>query len=146
MNYPPYNPYQNVAAQGMMPNQMQGYGIQSPYANALQQPMQTTVHTPLTTTRGITGRIVSAESEVAPGEVPTDNTVGYYPSADGNVIWAKTWNTNGGIETREYVLKEITPEPVADPFQPVIDRLEKIETVLQDLKPKTRTRKAADDE
>lgn len=136
MNYPPYNPYQT---QGIFGNQMMGFGNQNPYQNIPQQAIQPTVQPQQPTVSGISGRIVQNESEVAPNEVPNDNTVGYYPSADGRVIWAKTWNSNGGISTQEYVLKETpTPEPI-DPLAPIMERLTAIETALNDLKPKPRT-------
>lgn len=138
MNYPPYNPYQSIMGQQfqqpMMTNQYQNLQYQ-----AAVQPQQPTV-------QGISGRIVNTESEVAPNEVPNDNSVGYYPSADGRVIWAKTWNSNGGISTKEYILNDVQPEAPIDPLELVIARLTAIEAALQDLKPKTRTRKAADDE
>lgn len=106
-----------------------------------QQPIYTAQPQPQTVS-GIAGRIVNAENEVLPGEVPSDNTMGYYPSADGSIIWAKSWNNQGGINTREYVLKETTTETAQDPLQPVIERLTAIESALNELKPKTRTRKA----
>lgn len=142
MNYPIYNPYQNVAMQGAMANQMMGYNAPNLYANIAQQ----TVQPQQSTIQGISGRIVSNESEVAPNEIPNDNTVGYYPSADGSVIWAKTWNSNGGISTVEYVRKEIPVEEQKDPLEPVLERLTAIETALIDLKPKTRTTKKVEDE
>lgn len=130
MNYPPYNPY-NLQFTGATPQQ---YGqLPQIYNPPVQQPS------------GISGRVVQTETDVAPNEVPNDNTVGYYPSADGKVIWAKTWNSYGGISTQEYVLKETPEQPVIDPLEPIIERLSAIETALNDLKPKPRTRKATDE-
>lgn len=140
MNYPFYNPYQQP---GTQPG-IQGFQqFPQSYQNFQPQP---TVQQQVPTIQGLSGRVVQSEQEVAPNEVPNDNTLGYYPSADGSVIWAKTWNSTGGITTQEYVLKQSTQETPKDPLEPILERLEAIETALNDLKPRPRTRKAADDE
>lgn len=138
MNYPPYNPYQS-----MMGNQN---SFQNPYQMTQNFMPQQTAQLQQPTIQGISGRVVTNESEVAPNEVPNDNTLGYYPSADGSVIWAKTWNSNGGISTVEYVRKETPIEQPKDPLEPIMERLGAIETLLNELKPRRTTAKKATDE
>lgn len=86
--YPPFNPYQ---------------------AFSQSQPVQSTQHT------GITGRIVNSPDEITIQEVPTDGTMGLFPSADGTCIYGKRWKPDGTIKTTRFVAD--SSEVQADPVQ-----------------------------
>lgn len=82
--------------------------------------------------RGISGRMVSALSEIVPNEVPMDGSVAFFPTADGSAIFAKAWNPNGTISTVQYSpLRDDKPEASAGPtLADVLSRLDDIESLI----------------
>lgn len=78
------------------------------------------------------GRIVTDINVVTPQEVPMNGGVGIFPIQDGSCIYVKSWTTDGRIQTNRYV-KEATDQPeVQSEFSIVMDRLDKIETMLSE--------------
>lgn len=92
---------------------------------------------------GLSGRTVASLSEVTVNDVPSDGSTGFFPAADGSVVWAKRWMSDGSISTTAYV-PEPVPEPAPEPdkMDAVLERLSAIEAAL---KGKAK-RKAVDDE
>lgn len=132
---------QNQPFANQLQNNFQAQNLQqTPTFQSQQQPMQN----PYT----LMGRIVGSDQEITASEVPSDGNVGYFPSADGSVVYAKSWNGNGSIDTVIYERKavESVSEPSINIYDAVIERLERIEAAVADLKPKPRTRKAANDD
>ena len=131
---------------------------QQPFANQAQNNFQAQNFTPAATIQpqqavpaqcGLMGRIVGSDQEITANEVPNDGNIGYFPSADGSRIYAKTWTGDGRINTIVYEKQaaEATTEPETSPYDVVIERLERIEAAVADLKPKpARSRKAASDD
>lgn len=129
-------PFANYGQNGIQPQNVQ---------SASTMPQAPTIQRPL----GLVGRMVTTEQEITANEVPGDGSVGYFPSADGSVVYAKAWNGSGSIDTVIYERKTVEQpaEPEPNPYDIVIERLEAIEAAIADLKPKpARTRKAADSE
>ena len=82
--------------------------------------------------KGLSGRVVSALSEVNVNDVPNDGTYGWFPAADGSRVWSKRWRADGTIETLSYVVEEQPePEPERDVMSEILGRLEAIEDALK---------------
>lgn len=86
--------------------------------------------------QGLPGRIVNAIEEVAPNEVPMDGRVSIFPKRDYSSIFAKAWNSDGTIQTVEYVPKvvdvptETVVAPTPDISNTILERLDNIEKLL----------------
>lgn len=83
--------------------------------------------------------IISSPDEIKPADIPMDGNIGMFAMKDLSKIYLKQWNSEGKINTREFV--ELVPEPVqaAQPtpnisLQDVLDnvnaRFERIEGLL----------------
>lgn len=88
-------------------------GYQNPGAYMQPQNMMTTQpYTPqfgstnLQNDCGIPGRVIKDIKEVVTNEVPMDGRVSLFPKEDYSCIYAKTWGSNGVINTIKFV-----PEP-----------------------------------
>lgn len=155
-NFPPYNPWQGnpymaqyLAQQGaQMPSAAQ-FGA-NPSLGAYQA--QTAPQ------NAIRGRMVPSAEDIAPAEVPTDGSVGYFPLSDGSAVIAKTWANDGRIITARYSLEEEQPEPEAEEKPDAVSvRLDDVMDMLLEIsgkvdaleakpKPAARARKAAQDD
>lgn len=98
----PYN------IQGYQPSV--GYNPQQTYIPQTQQP-QMAVQQPQTPS--LVGRVVTANDQIPPAEIPSNGTPAYFPMQDGSAILVKVWNGNGTINTIRYV-----PEPAQPSQQP----------------------------
>ena len=49
------------------------------------------------------GRSVANQDEVVAGEIPMDGSVAIFPKSDGSVIYVKSMNGNGTIDTKFYI-------------------------------------------
>lgn len=79
----------------------------------------------------IRGRIIQNATDVYPNEVPMDGNISLFPMADGSTILMKYWDSNGTIRTTRYIIeKDSTQTAVQDPMAPVLERLDKIESML----------------
>ena len=87
-----------------------GYNPQQTYLPQTQQPQMATQQPQ---TPSLVGRIVTANDQIPPAEIPSNGTPAYFPMQDGSAILVKVWNGNGTINTVRYI-----PEPppaVPDP-------------------------------
>lgn len=79
----------------------------------------------------INGRIVNDISEVSPNEVPMDRSISLFPLSDWSKIYARTWNSNGTIDTFTFVPdKESAEQPKQNPYDAIMARLDDIERKL----------------
>lgn len=86
----------------------------------------------------IPGRMVQAENNIRPNDVPMDGSVALFPLQDMSCIYGKAWNTDGQIITVRYVPDQPQQPAQAegakeDPFAQVNSRLDGIEATLQKL-------------
>lgn len=51
----------------------------------------------------INGRPVDSLEEITPGEVPLNGSLALFPKKDGSVVYVKSMNANGTIDTKRYV-------------------------------------------
>lgn len=89
------------------------------------QPMPVFNQQPQAPVRNISGRVVSSPDEITVQEVPTDGSLGLFPSADGSCIYGKRWNSNGTIETITYVQQAQEP-PAPDRIDVLSSKVDKI--------------------
>lgn len=81
----------------------------------------------------IPGRVVHDVSEIAPNEVPMDNTYSTFIRSDYKEIYMKTWSSDGSrIDTLRFVLAEDQPQQQfqADNTQIILDRIDQLEKKL----------------
>lgn len=93
----------------------------------------------------INGRLVNSDNEITPQEIPMDGSVSLFPAADYSCIYAKSWTANGTIQTVKFIpAVEIPDAPPAkeDPYAPVMDRLNNIESMISKLLPKSASKNA----
>lgn len=57
------------------------------------------------------GRKVNTPTEIRPNEVPMDGSASYFPTADGQFVFMKQWNSDGTISTAKYTRSD---EPVEE--------------------------------
>lgn len=150
-NYPftNYQPQQFGQYQQPFAPQMQPFAAQQQNNFQPQQPLQNQPMVTPMAPASLVGRIVASDQEITANEVPNDGNVGYFPTADGSTIFAKTWTGDGRIDTAIYRKEavEVTTEPQNDIYDAIIERLERIEELVSTPKPKTtRSRKAASDD
>lgn len=55
-------------------------------------------------TQYLPGRFISNETEITPGEVPMDGSISFFCTNDLSRIIVKQWNSNGILDTAQYVL------------------------------------------
>ena len=70
----------------------------------------------------INGRAVDNEAEITAGEVPLNGSLAVFPKKDGSMIYVKSTNGNGTIDTRTYI-------PAQDDFVPPSDDLKETPSV-----------------
>lgn len=88
---------------------------------------------------GIPGRVVKNPNEIRPNDVPMDGSPSYFPTDDGNYIFAKCWNSDGTIRTVRYGrIDEAIQESEADISKAILDRLDRIEKALSQKKAPTK--------
>ena len=102
----PVNPYQSYSAPTAYPtnsytNPNNNYISQYPNQNPSQQPALP----------ALSGRTISTLQDIRPNEIAMDGSVSYFPASDGSCIYAKSWSSDGTIQTVKFV-----PErPIAQP-------------------------------
>lgn len=75
-----------------------------PQQQQAQQPMMQSPMTQRQTAPAhINGRVVSSHDEIAPNEIPMNGEFCYFPSSDGQTIYAKRWDSNGNIQNETFV-------------------------------------------
>lgn len=81
----------------------------------------------------IPGRVIHDVSEIAPNEVPMDNTYSTFIRDDYKEIYMKTWSPDGSkIDTLRFVLAEDQPQKQiqVDNTQIILDRIDQLEKKL----------------
>lgn len=78
------------------------------YYNNSYSPYPTIMQMPQT----IAGRLVAGVGEISVADVPQDGRKYYFPTADGEAIYVKSWNVSGTIDTVRFV-PERSPEPIS---------------------------------
>ena len=114
--------------------------FQYPQVQPTYVPPRTTYQAPMQQVQypvGISGRMVNDPSEISPQDVSMDGTVSFFPTSDGQHIYAKSWNSDGTINTVEFTpLAEATEvdvpsgteaSDILDALASINDRLDKIE-------------------
>lgn len=87
----------------------------------------------------IPGRVIHDVSEVAPNEVPMDNTYSTFVRDDYKEIYMKTWSSDGTqINTLRFVLADDQPQHQIsqDNTQVILDRLDQIEKKISSMSSK----------
>lgn len=80
---------------------------------------------------GISGRVIKNPTEIRPNEVPMDGSPSYFPTDDGNFVFAKCWNSDGTIRTIRYGrIDEAVQETEENIGKTIMDRLDRIEKML----------------
>lgn len=64
----------------------------------------------------IFGRVVAAEGDITPNDLPLDCSSGVFPMKDESAIYIKRWNSDCTITTEKYV-KETDIPKVSDPYE-----------------------------
>lgn len=104
VNYtnPDYNPY---PANPSLPYTYPTYPF-TPSYTPVQQPnvAQTTYGTSTPgTSAPVRGRMVKADTDISPSDVPMDGFSSYFPAEDGSCIYVKHWDKDGKIQTTKFV-------------------------------------------
>lgn len=113
---------------------MNGFNFSSPpYYNDIRQqnPLQNQIRPP-TSGSVIPGRSIADPAEIKPVEVPMDGSVSYFPTNDGQYIYAKCWSSDGTIVTAKYI-RSNDPPPTSEPVvtnNDILERLERIEKLV----------------
>ncbi len=81
------------------------------------------------------GKVINGPQDIKMNEIPMDGTVALFPTSDYSAIYAKCWNSNGGIDTMEFNPKKSPEEKTekTSEYNEVLARLEKIESMLASL-------------
>lgn len=119
------NPQQQWAMNPSMPN---------PSPPLVPQP-QATLQIPC--------RVIANPADITPSEIPMDGRVSLFLANDNSFIIAKQWNQNGLIDTVRYLPERPTEAAQAEsvPFnEEVISRLDRLEAILEGLRPNTKTK------
>ena len=100
VNYPSpgYNPYYPYPIQPTYPF--------TPTYTPVRQPnvSPTTYDAPqVGTSAPVRGRIVKADTDISPSDVPMDGFSSYFPAEDGSCIYVKHWDKDGKIQTTKFV-------------------------------------------
>lgn len=112
-----------------------GYNPQQTYLHQTQQPQMATQQPQ---TPSLVGRIVTANDQIPPAEIPSNGTPAYFPMQDGSAILVKVWNGNGTINTVRYIPEPAQPAPQPQPQdnsaqEEILRRLESLENKLTSL-------------
>lgn len=112
-----------------------GYNPQQTYLPQTQQPQMATQQPQ---TPSLVGRIVTANDQIPPAEIPSNGTPAYFPMQDGSAILVKVWNGNGTINTVRYIPEPAQPAPQPQPQdnsaqEEILRRLESLENKLTSL-------------
>lgn len=77
----------------------------------------------------IYGKRVNTENDIAPNEVPMDGSIALFLANDLTCIFAKAWNSQGGIDTVRFVPEKPIQQPATDNNfqQEIFARLDRIE-------------------
>lgn len=78
----------------------------------------------------IPGRVIHDISEIAPNEVPMDNTYSTFIRDDYKEIYMKTWSSDGSrIDTLRFILDEDQSQQQSqiDNTQVILDRIDRLE-------------------
>lgn len=125
------NPYQNIQP------------IQNFQTGNFQQPQMPQQITP----PPLTGRFVSDFSNITANDVPMDGNVAWFPKNDLSEIQARSWKSDGTIETVLYKRVENVPaveeNTENNALNAIDERLKRIEDLLS--KPKQAKRKEVSD-
>lgn len=100
----------------------------SQYLQSQQQTTQKPPQIPV-----IPGRMVMNEEEIKANEIPMDGTTSLFVKNDFTRIWAKTWNSNGSINTFTFVLEQAPVQNTSsdeDLRTQIFNRLDKIDNTL----------------
>lgn len=54
----------------------------------------------------IYGRMVNNENDIFPNQIPNDGSMAYFPTTDGNKIYARAWRPDGTIMSVTYTLDQ----------------------------------------
>lgn len=97
--------------------------------NPVQNPITSPMQPP-----SLPGRVVNAETDIIPNEVPMDGSVGFFVQADLQRIYAKTWGRDRNIHTNTYEL--VSPgNPDAlnaqNGIDLILERLDKLEQSIK---------------
>ena len=135
---------------------MQRYATYPQQYNPYQMPQQMQIQQPSFTVQpqngGLFGRTVNNINEVTANDVPMNAPFAIFPKSDGSEIYIKSWGANGLIQTITY--KPYT-EPKEDTQQentmetllePIIERLDRIESKINQPPKQARTKKETDAE
>ena len=98
-----------------------------PYQSQFQQyqPTLPSIAQPM-----LTGHLVASQEDIKPNDVPMNGSAAYFPSQDGQVIYAKAWNQNGTITTVEYVPRQGQEVQQAPTLFDIANQLSNIEDLL----------------
>lgn len=77
------------------------------------------------------GRIVTSERDIFPNEIPMDGNLAVFLQQDLQMVFAKTWGSDGLIHTNAYQLVNPSGETAEDPMQVILKRLDNIEAALK---------------
>lgn len=83
----------------------------------------------------INGRSVNSVEEITAGEVPLNGSLAVFPKSDGSMIYVKSTNGNGTIDTKYYVLApedfvENSAGSEAEPSVPAISNQDIMAAIL----------------
>lgn len=105
-----------------------GYNIGSPAYNQFaqmgdmyrQQPFSPAQQSFAPQTQiNIMGKIIQAENDIMPGDIPMNGTPCFFPMNDGSAIFMKRWNADGTISTEKFI-----PDSSAHKEPTQLDRIE----------------------
>ena len=120
----PVNPYQSYSAPTAYPNNYMNpsnnYIPQYQNQNPSQQPALP----------ALSGRTISTLQDIRPNEIAMDGSVSYFPASDGSCIYAKSWSSDGTIQTVKFVPEKPTEQPQTNQTQ-VVQAAEQTQPDLQ---------------
>lgn len=111
----PVNQYQPYSAPTAYPNNYMNQSnnyipqYQNQNQNQSQQP----------TLPALSGRTISALQDIRPNEIAMDGSVSYFPASDGSCIYAKSWSSDGTIQTVKFVPERPAQQPQTNQTQAV---------------------------
>ena len=84
----------------------------------------------------LSGRFVNNPNDIRPNEISMDGNVSLFPMSDGSCIYAKSWNTDGSIQTMRFI-PEAPQTAVPSEFSQLMNKLDGIEQMLSQSKSAT---------
>lgn len=153
----------------MQPFVNPNYFNQQPYQPSYQpytpsyQPMQSNIqsNTPNTLSNALNtlGKVVDSIDVVRATEIPMDGSIYYFPKADGSIVYSKQWLPNGTTKIGSFlpqndVLDQKANNYALNDFESVLAPItneiralqDDVQTLIDNLKPQTRSRKAVANE